>query len=80
MCVCVCLQLIVSIVTHKQNLPELVQAVKFVAMKTASREALTEAWKAWMQTAGKPSHIPLPSIPPDSTRVAEMGLDLFDQL
>ena len=47
------LQLTVSIVTHKQNLPEQVQAVRFVAMPGASRESLTEAWKAWMQTAGE---------------------------
>ena len=46
------MQLTVSIVTHKQNLPDQVQAIRFTAMPNASRETLTDAWKAWMQTAG----------------------------
>ena len=49
---CQSMQLVVSVVTHKQNLPEQVQAVRYAALPGASREALTDAWKAWMQAAG----------------------------
>jgi hypothetical protein len=42
----------VSMATHMEALPELVGSVKVLEMPEASKEELTEAWRAWVQEAG----------------------------
>ena len=47
-------QVSVSMANHVEDLPELAAAVKLLAVADASKEGLTDAWKAWIQAGGAP--------------------------
>lgn len=47
-------QVSVSVANHVEDLPELAAAVKLLAVADASKEGLTDAWKAWIQAGGAP--------------------------
>jgi len=53
---CRCLghpQVSASVSSHMQELPDLTKAVRFELVPSATREALTDAWKAWVQEASE---------------------------
>lgn len=43
------LQLNVTVSNHLRDLPQLTGSIKYEIVTDASREALTAAWKAWME-------------------------------
>lgn len=46
-------QIAVSVATHRQELPELTAAVKYDAVPEGTKEALTAAWKSWVEEASE---------------------------
>lgn len=47
------MQVNLSVSAHMQQLPDDVAAIKFDLVSDASREGLTDAWKAWVQEASE---------------------------
>ena len=48
-----CVQVDMSVQNHMSELPELTHGVKFLPVAHATKESLTEAWKAWVEQAGE---------------------------
>lgn len=44
-----CVQLNVTVANHLRDLPELTGSIKYDVITEGSRDALTGAWKAWME-------------------------------
>lgn len=42
----------ISLNSHAESLPDVVRAARVLPLPDASREELTEAWKAWLQQSG----------------------------
>ena len=47
-----CLQVAVSIANHMQDLPDFTHSVKVATVPDPTKDNLTAAWKAWVQSAG----------------------------
>lgn len=43
----------ISLSSHAESLPGVVRAVRVLSLPDASRDELTEAWKAWLQQSGE---------------------------
>lgn len=42
-----------SIAYHSRELPDLAQQVKFLEVPEGTKDALTEAWKEWLEETGE---------------------------
>ena len=51
----VLVQVSTSVAAHMQDLPDLTHAIKYHIVEDTSREALTAAWKSWVEEAGEAS-------------------------
>lgn len=64
----------VSVANHMQQVPELVAGVKFTIVEDASREALTDAWKLWVEQAAESTgSIPPGNLPGESRFQSRAG-------
>jgi hypothetical protein len=48
-CCPACLQLNVTVSNHLRDLPNLTNSIKYEVITDATRDALTGAWKVWME-------------------------------
>ncbi len=46
-------QIAASVSSHMQELSDLTHSIKYEVVATPTREALTAAWKAWIEEAGE---------------------------